>query len=582
MSTNVASDQTDVVHLTTRKRQWSQLLWTVGIFLALAAFMGMFHKQTFVGLTDRHAMDVAQIARNVATGRGYTTHLIRPFNVALLSDQHVQNREINTAPAFPYAVAAVFKLRSPSDHCAAWVSILFGFLALVGTYLLGKLLFDRRAGLLATVAVGTSAPILKAATSGTEWTMAAFWFVLMLLAIALHHRSGKLMGPVACGVLLALLYMTHHILLFLAIPLAVYFAVTGDKRRLHSVVFALVTVLAVAPWAYRNFKAANGSIVGANAWDLIARTTVFPGDTLYRSTDAANHSVLRALLFPVEHFWAVAEKLMLGTSDVLSNLIAVLGLAVLPFALVSMLYKFKVPSANAVRGLMYGAGILLVLSFALFSVNLHAVAVLAPAIAVYGSAYFFLLLDAKKLHPIYAKSAVAAIVLITCWPALGNAVWQSDVEHQSRALRSTIILVDRFDGIIYTDVPWAIAWRTNGVGVWLPCRDEDVYELRAKGLPLENAILGPECNSYQQDDTWYLLHRYQFWRDYMKDPTAPASRDQITKIATQPNLTVEKVERELRERKRQLPISESIIGCTSEKFRGLAPDDYVIVECPSR
>ena len=534
-------------------------------------------------------MDVAQVARNIASGNGFTTHLIRPFNVALINSEGVQNRELNTAPAFAYAVAAVFKLRSPSDQGVVWVSILFCILTIVSTYSLGKLLFNWRVGLLAAAVFGVSAPILRAATSGTEWTMAGFFFALMLPAIALHHRStlgqsrfASSAYPAACAVLLALLYMTNHILLFLAIPLAFYFAVTGERRRLHLIVFAVVALLAVAPWAYRNVTCARGSVLGANAWDIMAHTTAFPGDMLYRSTDAANLSILRALLFPIERFWAFAAKLMTGTSDVLQGMIALLGLAVLPFALVSMLYRFKIPSANAVRGFVYGAGALLVISFALFSVDSRAVIMLAPVIAVFGSAYFFLLLEAKKLHPVYARTVIAVVVLATCWSALSSAIWKSDLAEQSKALASTMVLSDMFNGIMYTDVPWTIAWRTNGLGVWLPCKDEDVYELSAKGLPLNTALLTPECDDYSPNDTWYMLHKFQFWRDYLKDPSVPATKAGISGLASRPDMSVDQVERGLREMKRQLPISESITGCDAQRFRGLAPDDFIIVTCPPK
>jgi hypothetical protein len=260
----------------------------------------------------------------------------------------------------------------------------------------------------------------------------------------------------------------------------------------------------------------------------------------------------------------------------------VLGLAIVPFALVSMLYKFKVPSANAVRGFVYGAGAGLVISFALFSVDSRAVILLAPFIAVFGSAYFMLLLDAKKLHPVYARTVIAVVVLVTCWPALGSAIWKSDLEEQSKALASTMILTDAFKGIMYTDVPWVIAWRTGGLGVWLPCKDRDVYELNSMGLPLQVAVLTPECDNYSPNDTWYMLHRFQFWRDYLKDPSAPAAKAGISTLAAQPDLTVGKVERGLREMKRQLPISESITGCDAQRFRGIAPDEFIIVTCPPR
>ncbi len=71
---------------------------------------------------------------------------------------------------------------------------------------------------------------------------------------------------------------------------------------------------------------------------------------IYRSTDSANLSVLRPVLFPVEHFTSFAAKLMTGTSEVAQAMAVTLGLVALPLALVSALYKFRAPTANAVRG----------------------------------------------------------------------------------------------------------------------------------------------------------------------------------------------------------------------------------------
>ncbi len=306
MGVSVGSEQVGIDVLMRGKRPWGQILQTFGVLIAVALFIGLFYKQTFVGLTDRNAMDLfAQIARNVASGQGFTTHVVRPFNVALINDQESQTRELNTGPAFPCAVAALFKLRAPCDQVVAWVSMLFCLLCVVSTYLLGKLIFNRRVGLLAACSFGISASVLKAAGSGTEWTMAAFLFAAMLAAITVHHRStlvkSRFVGSAcafACAVLLAMLYMTNHILLLLVIPLAIYFAVTGERRKLHLIVFAVAAMLAVAPWAYRNVTCAGGSVLGANAWDIMSHTSAFPGDAIYQVDQRSKPERFQGFAFP--------------------------------------------------------------------------------------------------------------------------------------------------------------------------------------------------------------------------------------------------------------------------------------------
>jgi hypothetical protein len=236
LSTDIESDRayTGARLGTIRRLPWREIAWTAAVLVVLVVFAALYYKQTFAGLTDRHAMDTSQIARNIESGHGFTTLFLRPLNVALVDNPDVQFKEMNSAPLFPYAVATAYKLSGgASDQGCAWVSLLFVLLTIAATYVLGWVVFDRRVGLLAASVVGLSAPVLSAATSGTEWTMAAFWFVLLLLAVALHHKSisreASFAGvgyAAAAAALLALLYMTSHILLCLALPLAVYFGVT--------------------------------------------------------------------------------------------------------------------------------------------------------------------------------------------------------------------------------------------------------------------------------------------------------------------------------------------------------------------
>lgn len=503
---------------------------TAGILALLIAFAGIYHKQNFVALTDRESADIGQIARNIHADKGFTTRFLRPFNVELVEVLDDTAPEINHAPLFPYAAAAVFRAKHAwSDQGVAWVSLGFFCLTIVATFLLGRALFGWRVGLLAAALVGTSAPALQAAISGQEWTMAAFWMVLLLIVIARHHDSSqkaaglRQMGwPVAAGLLCAVLYMTNHLLLFLVIPLALYFGLTGPGRRIHLLLFLIVAVLAVAPWAYRNAHLTHGSVLGANAWDLMKDTLAFPGDTFARSTAGADRGVAALLWFPLERFPSFAQKLVSGSAGVLGAMSSMLGLVVLGFAAVSMLYRFKVPKANATRGFAYVFVPLLTAVFALFSAQKHCVVLFLPVAAVFASAYFFLLLDAKSLHIVYSRTLVAGLVLINAWTAVGEVVWP-DRPTAPRAVDDANLFFARAaqsSEIVYTDVPWLAAWRTNGTAVWLPRADADVETLASEGLPLRFVCLTRESEDYPRDEAWYLIYRWGVWREYIKDPNA--------------------------------------------------------------
>ncbi|MCX6377535.1 MAG: glycosyltransferase family 39 protein, partial [Armatimonadetes bacterium] len=296
MSTDLGTRrETDIaVALGGRKFDWQRLLKAVCVVVAILGGVALFYKRSYIGILSRDSIDIAQIAANISQGHGFTTRFVRPFNALYFKDVSGYYPELNHAPLFPYFVALLFKLRTVSEQVIVWASLLFFLLTSVATYVLGRLLFDWRVGLLATGIFSLSLAVLNAAISGEEWTMCAFLFTLLLCAMASHHTSADTRGGrhgIACAalsaVLLAALYMTHHILVILVLPTAMYFAVTGVRRRLYRLVFLGVWAAAVTPWAVRNGLAPGIPVLGASGWDIIANTSAYPGDTLYRTVELA-------------------------------------------------------------------------------------------------------------------------------------------------------------------------------------------------------------------------------------------------------------------------------------------------------
>lgn len=548
---------------------WRPIIGTALVVAALAFFAALYYKTTFLGLTDRHALDVAQVARNISTGKGFTTRVIRPFNIGLLSNGHRQTAEINTAPAFPYAVAVLFRLKSPSDQVVIWISLLFLILTIVSTGLLGWLIFDLRTGLLAMSVVGISGPVIDAGASGTEWTMAAFVFTLLLLSIVFQYsamergrRFASMVYVTLSAFFVAVLFMIHHILIFLAIPLVLYFAFTGSNRWQHVLVFAIAFLSIITPWAYRNASLTGGSIIAANAWDIFSNSKICPGDVFYRSADAAQRGVARTFLFPLEHFNAFVPKLIAGTSRLALAAVPMLGLAILPMVVVSMLHRFKSERANRLRGFVYGALVISGISFALFSVDTRSIVIFAPIVGIFGAAYFFQLLDDKKLHTVYVNLAIAAVVIASCWPSVAEIMVRRDSVPRSEIASPSEYFVSLnaggLRGTIYSDLPWLAAWRMDVTAVWLPQSDDDVVELTAAGYPMHVIILTSEVDTYPPSEVWYLVHKSELWRDYIRDPEECMAEFKST--ANPPQFWFERFQKYMKERRRTLSLSRSLSG----------------------
>lgn len=579
------TDAIDVGIIEHRGALLKRLALTVAVLLVLATFAAVYYKRAWHRLDDRNSMDIAQIARNLVEGRGYTTRFVRPFNACLLPPSVGDIQEVNHPPLAPLATAFIFKIKAPSDESASQISLLFTFLTVSATCVLGWVLFDWKVGLLSASILGLSAGVLDTGISANEWPMATLWYVILLIVLARHHSSvlaDKKKTAAICaglsGVVLVLLYLTNHILVALIIPIAMYFAFTRPRRKVDLIVFIVVVVVLVLPWAYRNIKLTGFPVIGISAWDMVAHTDVFPGDALYRSTSPAHRDPLTVVLFPIEHFVAWMRKLTSRSTEMVSAMAPIFGPIVLSFAVVSMLYRFKQPTANAVRGVIYATAPIALICFALFSIEQDAVMIFAPAVSVFGTAYFMLLLKAKQLHPFFHKMLIVGFVVAASYHAMFTIIWppvafkvpgeQTAYEYFQR------LGAKGFQAQMFTDKPWEAAWRTLGTSVWLPITDSDVAALYAKGFQMEGIVLTHESDNYSPDELWYNLHRVRAWQEYIRDPKAGLA--EVLKTAIVDPRDAPKVDKYMQRLKRQFAISQSLRGFVVQPRDPLAPDDLQV------
>jgi len=262
----------------------------------------------------------------------------------------------------------------------------------------------------------------------------------------------------------------------------------------------------------------------------------------------------------------------------MSAMAPIFGPVVLAFAVVSMLYRFKRPTANAVRGAVYAAAPTAFICFALFSIERDAVMIFAPIVSVFGTAYFMLLLNAKKLHPFFHKMLVAGFVVAASYQAVFAIVWppvavnvpgeQTAYEYFQRLGAKGV------QAQIFTDKPWEAAWRTLGTGIWLPLTDSDVAALSAKGFQMEGIVLTHESDNYSPDEIWYNLHRVRAWQEYIRDPKAGLA--EVLREAGVDPQDAQKVDKYLQRLKRQFAVSQSLRGFVIQPRDPLAPDDLQV------
>ena len=147
-------------------------------------------------------MEMAQLARNLARGKGYTTQSIRPLSIYLLRRQappgqaaDVLDRpvpDLSTAPAYPVLLAGLMAVLpfdfvatqyweyAPERWIAVFNQVLF-FVAVVLLFRIARRMFDARVAWLSVVLLVGSNLYWKFTVSG----LSTIWLMVIFLA-AVH------------------------------------------------------------------------------------------------------------------------------------------------------------------------------------------------------------------------------------------------------------------------------------------------------------------------------------------------------------------------------------------------------------
>src|SRR5688500_9722008 len=188
-----------------RFRFWALLiLMIVGPPLVLILYFGVM----FPGLTNPDALDFAQIGRNLSSGRGFSTLILRPLALEHGGDPLAQP-DMTHGPLYPFLLALAFGALGAKDGVVAAVSGFFYLLTIPVVYLLGARIFNRSVALVVALIFTFNALMLEYAVSGLHITLYIFLASSLLLVMfglcrAVRGASSENIGSLPRGkVLLA-------------------------------------------------------------------------------------------------------------------------------------------------------------------------------------------------------------------------------------------------------------------------------------------------------------------------------------------------------------------------------------------
>lgn len=296
-----------------RRAQFASL---AAVALTAAAAWWFAHRDVPWVFFTGDEVEYAEVARRLASGRGFTTGIIYPIEVQW--GVHDHHPSLLRAPLWPLLEATVFLATGPGEVPVLATTMACHVATSMLVFALAGSLAGLPAGLVAGLAAATSPDVVGFAQVGASETFFGLWVALFFVAIA-RRVDGWWVG-VVCG----LAYLTRYngglllvagLLLQLRRPLPV--------AALLRCVAGFVAI--AAPWWVRNFL-----VTGNPVYSLYSVTLYFTPDLI-----PPNASLIymiepdlasQAAMAPLEKLWVLLPDAIAHWPLASANLVACIGL----------------------------------------------------------------------------------------------------------------------------------------------------------------------------------------------------------------------------------------------------------------
>ena len=510
----------------------------------------VYNLRAYRNLATQEAMDSAQLARNIAEGKGYTTLFIRPFSLYLVQSHNQAKHaaapattnldfaqikfnphpDLANPPVYPVVLAGLMTVRSfrypvelmkpfwsdnshfwryqPDFQIAVFNEVLL-LVVVVLTFFLARKLFDVNVAWLAALLTIGCELLWQFSVSGlsTLLLMVIFlgltWCVLRIEEMVREPqpRPNWLLGlALASGVLTGVGALTRYAFGWTIIPVALFlFFFSGQRRVLHTLAALGAFVVVLIPWVIRNY-AVSGTPFGTAGFAIVEGTGLFPRFQLERSVHPDLTHALWLKLY--------VTKLLGNAHDILVNELPRLGgsWASILF-LAGLLLGFRGMAVRRMRYfLLMCLGTFIVvqalgqtqLSNESPAVNSEDLLVLlVPLVFCYGVSFFFTFLEQMKLPVLQLRYAVIAVfAALSCLPMIFTLVSPKASPvvyppYYPPDIQNTAGWMKENE-LMMSDVPWAVAWYGRHQCVWLTLNvQDDFFAINDYLKPVQALYLTP-------------------------------------------------------------------------------------------
>jgi len=507
--------------------------------LAVLVLIVGYNWRDFRNLGTQEAMDSAQVGRNIAQGKGFSTLFIRPFSLFLVKRHYLETHglpglgqtadatqikgshpDLANPPVYPFVLAGLMKVlpfhyvipkrsqgfwgndggfwRYQPDFLIAVFNQLLFFVIIGLVFRLALRLFDSTVAWLSAIVLLGTEMFWRFSVSGLSTMVLALIFIGLVWCLVLFEEEARepgrgagrlLIFALLLGVLAGVGAMTRYSFGWLILPVLAFLLLFGGERRVIVAVLALVAFAVImAPWVVRNYKV-SGTPFGTAGYAIYESSGLFSEFHLQRSLEPdLNQPALHVL----------SSKLMANLRPIFQNDLPRLGGSWLSgFFLVGLLVSFRSEAITRLRYFMLMCLFVLVVVQALGRTQLaedspdinseNLLVLLVPLILIYGVSLFLMLLEQLRLPLRELRYVVTGLFCIfACLPMIFAFLPPKSIPVAFPPYFPPAI--QTFGGwlketeLSMSDVPWAMAWYGQRQCVWLTLRctsdpkDPDTHE----------------------------------------------------------------------------------------------------------
>lgn len=561
------------------------------VVLVLLALGNLF--TLFRGLNSPHAMDQAQIGREISRGNGFTTKVIRPLDCQKNTEHqkrvipYTGFKDTYHSPLNPLLYAAVFKMIGaddaerwqmpdkelvfPLDRVVAAISTICFLLAIGVTYLLILRIFDAKIA-------GVTAVLMLFCETFWNYSLSGLpqMFMLLLFTSGIYFAyravedssEGRipLGSAIIAGIFFTLLAMTHYLTVWIALGYIIFAAIAFRPRGVVGVSILVILIIPSVFVMLRNYGI-SGTPFGTAFYNLY---NGIGGD---RENFALRSSVPPDLINR-GFFTTILRSILVQTTDIIPFLG---GIVVAPLFFLSLLHPFKRESIATFRWTLLSMFGVSALGLAFFGVSADSLdpnqthLLFAPVMTAYGLAFVSILWN--KL-PVVIKAPMirnlhhVIIIIICALPLIISLPYKvklglsrkdyGGIPHwppyfapiYNRALNQWISKSQ----ICVSDQPWAIAWYADRMSIWLPPTSKDFLKLQTIADDLETPIVGILITPSSHDSNPMT----EVAREY-KDFTSLVLDGKVIAATEQDNLYISKQDPKIKEIVTRYPFGYPLI-----------------------